>query len=140
MGLSIYCSIWLGATDSAEELLFRWDDGYALTWSNWELHQPYSGNSKDCLIRKYSGKWDDADCGATYPFYCENVTDDQTTCVQPTPPPGGQLLYHVNPHPFLLIMANCHNILMGRILRPPRGSMKLISSKLTSPVSFASGL
>ena len=70
--------IWLGASDTDVETVFRWMDGSILSWVNWEAGYPsgVSGLSfeSDCIARLGTGgKWADHNCNETRKFYCETT-------------------------------------------------------------------
>ncbi|MGB5981911.1 MAG: LamG-like jellyroll fold domain-containing protein [Nonlabens sp.] len=52
---------YIGATDAAVEGTFLWQDGTALTYSNWNSREPNNsgGNEDVALIRRDNGKWND---------------------------------------------------------------------------------
>ena len=73
-------SLWIGLEDSAVEGMFRWTDGYLVTWLNWENGQPtgdsYSDeNVDDCIVRRSGtlGQWLDKDCREQKNYYCEKI-------------------------------------------------------------------
>ena len=75
---------WIGATDGATEMTWRWiSDGSAASYTNWGSGEPNNdgafGAQEDCAeIHPYAsgasgtaGGWNDADCGANRRFVCE---------------------------------------------------------------------
>lgn len=70
-------SFWLGCTED-EDNIFKWVDGKALTYSNWELGQPDNKDgSTDCLRYHFKEsmepKWYDRRCDDSFGFICENT-------------------------------------------------------------------
>ena len=67
--------MWLAANDSEVEGVFRWIDGYILTWENWRPEEPFGAAvlTEDCVVRKPDGKWDDIECSEIHQFYCEEI-------------------------------------------------------------------
>jgi hypothetical protein len=64
---------WIGATDRVTEGTFLWDDGSALTFTNWHTGEPNSGGidatyQEDCAIiagARVGKQWDDRPCDAS---------------------------------------------------------------------------
>lgn len=64
---------WIGASDLATEGTFVWDDGSALTFTNWHAGEPNSGGTgatyqEDCVIiagARVDKQWDDRPCDAS---------------------------------------------------------------------------
>ena len=74
----ILLRIWLGASDTDVETVFRWTDGSILSWVNWEAGHPSAasglGSENDCIVRHSpEGKWADHNCNETRKFYCETT-------------------------------------------------------------------
>jgi len=82
--LSLNVDSFLGATDAVTEGTFLWEDGTALTYTDFRAGEPNNGGGvyqEDCLV--YAGKkatpgWDDRPCVSTevagagsYPYICE---------------------------------------------------------------------
>lgn len=76
---------WIGATDTATEGTFVWDDGTAFAYTNWAAMEPNNANGayqEDCVIiaGARAGKlWDDRPCDATeiamsgvYAYLCQH--------------------------------------------------------------------
>jgi hypothetical protein len=52
--------VWLGATDAGRKGTWRWVDGTALSYSNWEAGEPNDADGwEDCLMMTKYGKWND---------------------------------------------------------------------------------
>ena len=48
---------WLGATDSAAEGTWRWQNSHqTMQYTNWHPGQP-NGGGEDCLSKTYYGEW-----------------------------------------------------------------------------------
>jgi len=62
---------WIGASDSATEGTFLWDDGSALVFTNWADGEPNNAGDafqEDCAIiagMRAGKKWDDRPCDAS---------------------------------------------------------------------------
>jgi len=64
---------WIGATDTAIEMTFVWDDGTPLSFTNWGTNEPNNGGTgstyqEDCVIiagMKTAKQWDDRPCDAS---------------------------------------------------------------------------
>lgn len=64
---------WIGASDLATEGTFVWDDGGALSFTNWHAGEPNSGGAgatyqEDCVIiagARVAKQWDDRPCDAS---------------------------------------------------------------------------
>ena len=73
--------LWIGLEDTEVESMFRWTDGYLVTWVNWHggraLGDSRDGPQiRDCVYRLSgsTGKWVDGDCTDNRAYYCETVT------------------------------------------------------------------
>ena len=68
---------WTGFNDQASEGSWKWSDGTAVTYTNWNGGEPNNSGNEDCMhLYKYagqssSGRWNDANCGSGYPYTCE---------------------------------------------------------------------
>ena len=78
---------WIGGTDTGHEGTFLWDDGSALTYTNWKSMEPDNGANEvgavaeNCIALDggFSGGWTDRPCAPvsgtsvpqTYPYICE---------------------------------------------------------------------
>jgi len=66
--------IWIGASDQAKEGTWIWTDGSSVNSPYWSGGQPDDyGIGQDCAYVNFvsPGKWDDGNCGATFPFVCQ---------------------------------------------------------------------
>lgn len=64
-------SIWLGASDAANEGTWSWITGEPFTYSNWEPNEPNGGTSQNYLQMYSSGNWDDVQNEAGRFVVCE---------------------------------------------------------------------
>ena len=70
---------WFGLQDQALEGAFGWDDGTALTYTNWRIGEPNnSGGLEDCAEMEPTGLWDDQDCVRPEAYVCERPCDGGT--------------------------------------------------------------
>ena len=58
-------------TDKEVETVWRWGDAFILSWSNWATTEPNSLTGQNCVVRRYTGKWEGVPCSDSYSFYCE---------------------------------------------------------------------
>ncbi len=65
---------WLGMSDQAEEGVFRWVDGSAPGYTNWNPGSPFDSGDEDCVhFWGDSGLWNDYPCDRRLGFLCEQV-------------------------------------------------------------------
>ena len=82
--LSAGIDSFIGATDAVTEGTFLWDDGTALTYTNYRAGEPNNGSGQyeeDCLVlagKKSVDMWDDRPCttavvagAGAYSYVCE---------------------------------------------------------------------
>ena len=63
---------WIGGYDSDEEGVWKWSDGTAWLYQNWDTDQPSNSSGKDYLIMDVkSGKWMDRKINAQQHFICQ---------------------------------------------------------------------
>jgi hypothetical protein len=57
-------SVWIGATDQAEEGVFRWAGGAPLVYAGWSFNQPNNlqGNEDCAELRALDQRWSDVPC------------------------------------------------------------------------------
>lgn len=71
--------VWLGASDQADEGVWRWVTAEAMVFTNWRLGEPNNGGDsgvpEHCMIVEADngGTWDDRPCGVSYPYLCERL-------------------------------------------------------------------
>jgi hypothetical protein len=69
--------LWIGLSDRAVEGDFRWIDGSALDFTDWDLFEPNDANgSEDCVELRVDGTgfadgWNDQDCAEERDSICE---------------------------------------------------------------------
>ena len=64
-------TFWLGGTDVASEGSWKWQDGSAVTWTNWGGSEPNGGTSQDCLAWWGGGRyWFDSSCSSDRYLVC----------------------------------------------------------------------
>jgi tetratricopeptide (TPR) repeat protein len=72
-------SVWLGATDEAEEGVWSWVTGEPWTYKNWAEGEPNNANEEDVRGENYMSflwpeapsYWNDVPAGSAQPFVCE---------------------------------------------------------------------
>jgi large repetitive protein len=65
---------WVGLNDISSEGTWVWDDGTAVSYTNWHSGEPNnSGGNEDCvqLNRFTDQSWNDEPCGSAFRFVCE---------------------------------------------------------------------
>ena len=83
-------SSWLGLDDIEIEGSWRWADGDALTWNNWNSREPNNaGGREDCghMRADTLGLWNDAPCNVLLRYICQvdyDVLTRSTTTSRPT--------------------------------------------------------
>ncbi|CAL1527106.1 unnamed protein product [Lymnaea stagnalis] len=104
---------WIGLNDIDKEDVFKWEDGSALNFTNWNTGQgPNSGswshlvshNENDCVVlnMEYGGKWSEYPCEssmllsnpqvAEHPFICQYKLPPRVMSTVPTSPTTEALL------------------------------------------------
>ncbi|XP_065117913.1 macrophage mannose receptor 1-like [Paramisgurnus dabryanus] len=65
---------------------FSWVDGSPVVYTAWERNEPnFSNNDENCVsIFKFSGFWNDINCGYSLPSICKRSDDFVNTTVSPT--------------------------------------------------------
>ena len=64
-------STWIGLNDRASEGTFVWQNGDAVSYTNW-IREPNGGSSENCgNFRRSNGKWRDGSCNAKLNSFCE---------------------------------------------------------------------
>lgn len=75
-------SVYIGATDAVTEGTFLWQDGSAVTYTNWRTGEPSNGQGQyqeDCVVIQpmLAGVWDDRPCApppanaGSYAYVCQ---------------------------------------------------------------------
>ncbi|MFK7926547.1 MAG: MopE-related protein [Myxococcota bacterium] len=64
---------WMGFNDRSREGDWVWEDGTAVTYTNWETGEPNDQGGEDCGQLNFflNGAWNDQACSLRYPFICE---------------------------------------------------------------------
>jgi cysteine-rich repeat protein len=67
--------VWIGLSDLATEGSFEWDDGSALSYTNWGGGEPNdAGANEDCgQLSPSSGAWNDGVCEDSQPYVCSTL-------------------------------------------------------------------
>ncbi len=86
-------NFWLGMTDEAQEGIFVWDDGSALTYTNWNGNEPNDyGSGEDYAHMRNNGTWNDHNAHvifwAVMELPCATV-NDEVTITQTSGPANG---------------------------------------------------
>ncbi|MDP6931873.1 MAG: lectin-like protein [Myxococcota bacterium] len=65
---------WIGLNDRDTEGTFVWEDGTAVSYTNWHSGEPNDWGGEDCgqLNRWGDGTWNDEPCSYTFYFICES--------------------------------------------------------------------
>ncbi len=69
-----YGQHWIGLTDRTVEGTFTWNNGAALSFSNWWAGEPNNyGGDEDCIGNNFGGTgyWNDYSCWTSLPFACQ---------------------------------------------------------------------
>ena len=79
--LEITSNTWIGLTDSAQEGIWRWNNGKTLMVKNWGLKQPDGGATEKCVVMNISDeyKWHDRPCSEINDYVCEKGIDTVTS-------------------------------------------------------------
>ncbi|KAM5158317.1 macrophage mannose receptor 1-like [Mantella aurantiaca] len=91
---------------------FKWMDGSPVDYVAWEANEPnFSNNDENCVVlQKFSGYWNDLNCGSPWSYICEKKTSNINTTMAPTvPTPRGGCLAG-----WMGIKGKCYKI-FGRI-------------------------
>ena len=58
--------MWIDATDSVEEGVWKDHDGNLLDFTYWAENEPSNSNgNQHCAVMRQSGEWDDVNCDTT---------------------------------------------------------------------------
>jgi hypothetical protein len=71
---------WIGANDLLQEGSFRWLEGPALDYANWNSGEPNDLNGEDCAEMRTNGTWNDLPCQHTLPAICKGPRADTVSC------------------------------------------------------------
>jgi hypothetical protein len=67
-------TMWLGASDTLADNVFRWTDGHPILFGNWGPAQPDAFPGADCIEKRQGvpgEPWFDVPCNIVHPFVCE---------------------------------------------------------------------
>lgn len=64
---------WIGGTDEEVEDDWRWNDGSAWSYTNWDDDFPNGGSLKNCISthKDFVGKWRDTNCYDLNSYVCK---------------------------------------------------------------------
>ncbi|XP_065814005.1 putative C-type lectin domain family 20 member A, partial [Labrus bergylta] len=60
-------TVWIGLYPEA----WRWSDNSDISFRNWKEEQPYNYNEKNCVMSNEQYQWEDLNCKAELPFWCQ---------------------------------------------------------------------
>uniref|UniRef100_A0A3Q3EQA3 C-type lectin domain-containing protein n=1 Tax=Labrus bergylta TaxID=56723 RepID=A0A3Q3EQA3_9LABR len=66
---------WIGLRDDPNSwfkvMAWRWSDNSDISFRNWKEEQPYNYNEKNCVMSNEQYQWEDLNCKAELPFWCQ---------------------------------------------------------------------
>ena len=61
---------WIGLNDLGREGTYIWNDGTAVSYTDWNSREPSANEGEDC-VRLVSGGWSDLICSNEFRCICE---------------------------------------------------------------------